>query len=210
MKTQFKFFLTIVLAVAVYACYPGGAEYVDELDTSISKYDPEYDWDALGSKTYSLPKNILHVKDGEVVDDPNRVHDENILKQMREELGKQGMTEAVADADTSLAIAIVILEQNNASTGWVPGGGWWGGWYPGYPGWGWGGWYPWYPVYYNYKTGSIIVEMADYEHRDIDNKTAPLVYSGVLDGLMQGSQSYAADRIERGIYELFNEMAPFK
>ncbi|MBS2210461.1 DUF4136 domain-containing protein [Carboxylicivirga mesophila] len=206
MKTHFNFLLAIGLLFSVYACYPGGAEYVDELDTSISKYDPAYDWDALDGKTYSLPEEILYVKDGEEVERPNRVHDENILKQMREELGKLGMNEA--DADTSLAIAIVIIEQNNSGAAWVPGGGWWGGWYPGYPGWGWGGWYPWYPVYYNYKTGSIIIEMADYESRDVEKKTAPLVYTGALDGLMQGSQSYTASRIERGIDELFNQ-APF-
>jgi hypothetical protein len=52
--------------------------------------------------------------------------------------------------------------------------------------------------------------MADFENRDMEKKTAPLVYSGVLDGLIQGSQDYAAWRIERGIDELFNEMQPFK
>ncbi len=208
MRTNFKFLMMIALALTVFACYPGGAEYVDELDTSISKYDPAYAWDALSGKTYALPEEIMYVKDGEEVDNPRRVHDAYIMAQMRQELNNLGMVEAVADADTSLAVAIVILEQNNSGAAWVPGGGWWGGWYPGYPGWGWGGYYPWYPVYYNYKTGSVIIEIADFENRDLVKKTAPLVYNGALDGLIQGSQDYASWRIERGIDELFNQ-APF-
>lgn len=208
MRTSFKLLMIVALSLTVFSCYPGGAEYVDELDTSISNYDTEYNWDALSGKTYSLPEEILYVKDGKEVENPNRVHDDKILTQISNELIKRGMTEA--NADTSLAIAIVILEQNNSGAAWVPGGGWWGGWYPWYPEWGWGGYYPWYPVYYNYKTGSIVIEMADFEKRDLVKKTAPLVYTGVLDGLIQGSQSYAASRIERGIDELFNEMQPFK
>lgn len=206
MKTKLNFLLATVIMFTVYACYPGGAEYVDELDTSISQYDKSYDWGDLDGKTYALPEEILYVKDGEEVEDPNRVHDANILAQMRQELGALGMTEAVND--TSLAVAIVIIEQNNSGAAWVPGGGWWGGWYPWYPGWGWGGYYPWYPVYYSYKTGSVVIEMADYESKNIQDETVPLVYTGVLDGLMQGSQQYAGERINNGIDELFNQ-APF-
>jgi hypothetical protein len=209
MKTKLNYLLAVIMALAVYSCYPGGAEYVDELDTSISKFDPEYNWNNFDGKTYSLPQEIVHVKDGEIVEDAERVHDADILAQISEELDNLGMKEAVAEADTSLALGIAIIEQNNTGAGWVPGGGWWGGWYPGYPpGWGWDPWYPWYPVYYNFKTGSIIIEMADYESRDMVKRTTPLVYSGALDGLMQGSKQYTSDRIERGIDELFNQ-APF-
>ncbi|WP_439183997.1 DUF4136 domain-containing protein [Carboxylicivirga taeanensis] len=206
MKTQMNYFLVIAYALMVFGCYPGGAEYVDELDTSISKYDKSYAWDALSGKTYALPEEIVYVKNGEIVDNPNRVHDDDILDQMHQKLDGLGMNEAVQD--TSLAIAIFILEQNNSGAAWIPGGGWWGGWYPGYPGWGWGGYYPWYPVYYSYKTGSVIIEMADFEQRNHDEQTAPLVYSGALDGLIQGSQDYTLQRIERGIDELFNQV-PF-
>ncbi|WP_430813268.1 DUF4136 domain-containing protein [Carboxylicivirga sp. RSCT41] len=206
MKTKLNFLLATALAFTVYACYPGGAEYVDELDTSISKFDPDYDFDNLSGETYALPEEILHIKDGDEVEDPDRVHDADILAQVTRELQALGMTEAVGD--TTLAVAIVIIEQNNSGAAWIPGGGWWGGWYPWYPGWGWGGYYPWYPVYYNFKTGSVVIEMADYQNKNLEEETVPLVYTGVLDGLIQGSQDYASFRIERGIDELFNQ-APF-
>jgi len=206
MKTRLNFIVAIALVFTVYACYPGGAEYVDELDTSISKYDPNYNFNDLNGKFYSIPDEILHIKDGEVVENPNGKHDAEILAQITAELNALGMTEATTD--TSLAVAVVIVEQNNTGAAWVPGGGWWGGWYPWYPGWGWGGYYPWYPVYYSYKTGSVLIEMADYENKNEVEETVPLVYSGALDGLLQGSDAYIGDRIERGIDELFNQ-APF-
>ena len=200
----------MALTLSVYACYPGGAEYVDELDTSISKYDNNYSWSALDGKTYALPENIVHVKNGKEVDPPKEgPHDEAILKQVKSELDAQGMIDATATAqDTALAVAIVIIEQNNSGAAWVPGGGWWGGYYPGYPGWGWGGYYPWYPVYYSYKTGSVVIEIADYANKNTVEETMPLIYTGVLDGLIQGSESYAGQRINNGIDELFNQV-PF-
>jgi hypothetical protein len=210
MKTRLNFFVCIALVFTVYACYPGGAEYVHELDTSISKYDPDYKWDQLNGKTYSMPEEIVYVEDGEIDDDPDRIHDDAIMAQIRKELNALGMEEAVADADTSLALGIAIIETNNSGAAWVPGGGWWGGWYPGYPpGWGWDPWYPWYPVYYSYKTGSVIIEMANNDARDNAKKTVPLVYSGALDGLLQGSTTNAGKRINNGIDELFNKMPPF-
>jgi len=208
MKTKTNLLLAATLSITMYACYPGGADYVHELDTSISKFDSKYftpDNDLTG-KTYSLPEEILYVKNGEENEEPNRKHDEAILSQMRTELDHLGMTEAVTD--TSIAVAITIIEQNNSGVIWVPGGGWWGGYYPPYPGWGWGGYYPWYPAYYNFKTGSIIIEMGDYENRNMIEETIPLIYGGALDGLLQGSDSNIGARIENGIDELFNQ-APF-
>jgi len=210
MKTKVNFLLVIALTFMAYACYPGGAEYVDELDTSISKYNNTYDWDNLDGKTYALPAEILHVKDGKEVDPPKEgPHDKDILKQIKSELDARGMIDATATAqDTAVAIAIVIIEQNNTGAAWIPGGGWWGG-YPWYPGWGWGGYYPWYPVYYSYKTGSVLIEMGDYANKDEEEETMPLVYTGVLDGLLQGNENYIGARIENGIDELFNKHEPF-
>ncbi|WP_430815960.1 DUF4136 domain-containing protein [Carboxylicivirga sp. RSCT41] len=206
MKTLQKSLTVLGIALLAYACYPGGAEYLEELDTSISKYDPGYTWNDLDGKYYYLPDEILHIKDGEEVEDPDRNYDEDILNQVNQHLANLGLEPAVADQDTSLAIAIAIIEQNNYGAAWIPGGGWWGGWYPWYPGWGWGGYYPWYPVYYNYKTGSVVIEMADQTLKNSDKP--PLVYAGFLDGLLQGSQSNIGARIERGIDELFDQV-PF-
>ncbi len=50
--------------------------------------------------------------------------------------------------------------------------------------------------------------MADYTNKNVTEETIPLIYTGVLDGLMQGSQNYAGTRIKNGINELFNQ-APF-
>ncbi|GEM_PF-3211149 len=208
MKTYVNFLMVIMLVFTVFACYPGGAEYVDELDTSITKFDPDYNFNQLEGKYYHLPKQITHIKDGKKEDDPDRTFDAKIMAQVKKHLEEdEGLLPAEGVVDTTLAVGITIIKQNNMGVGWIPGGGWWGGWYPGYPGWGWGGYYPWYPVYYNFKTGSVVIEMASYEKKE--NKLPPLVYSGVLDGLMQGSDKYTEDRIYRGIEEVFNHQ-PFE
>ncbi|WP_430810844.1 MULTISPECIES: DUF4136 domain-containing protein [unclassified Carboxylicivirga] len=208
MKTLLKLMIIPALMIAVSSCYPGGAEYVDELDTSISKYDPDYGWNNLDGAHYYLPDEILHIKNGEENEKPDRTHDEAILAKIRYHLEEiEGMQPAVANVDTALAMAVTIIEQNNQSVGWIPGGGWWGGWYPWYPDWGWGGYYPWYPVYYNYKTGSVVVEIADFNKKE--SKQPPLVFIGVLDGLMQGSKDYASYRLDRGLDEVFSH-PPFE
>lgn len=212
MKTKFQFVLIVALALIIPSCYPGGAEYVDELDTSISQYSPDYDWDNIRGLTYTMPDEIRHIKDGDDVDDPDNTYDADIINQINSEMQSLGMTLVDgSDEDAiDIVLAITMIEQNNSGSTWVPGGGWWGGWYPGWgPGWGWG-YYPWYPVYYNFKTGSVLIHMGDFKNRteDGDKEIVPPIYEGAIDGLLQGSTDYIGERIERGIDELFNQ-APF-
>ncbi|MCU4175695.1 DUF4136 domain-containing protein [Carboxylicivirga sp. N1Y90] len=205
MRTKMNFLAIAALIFMVNACYPGGAEYVDELDTTISKFDPNYKWNTLDVKTYIMPEAILHLKDGDPVDDPNDEYDAEIMKQVRENMNAQGLEEYEGEdpSQANLIVALTLIEQNNTGAAWYPGGGWWGGWYPGYPGWGWGGYYPWYPVYYNYKTGSFMMELGNMEAAEDDE--VPSIYIGAVDGLLQGSTEYLQNRIDRGIDELFNQ-----
>lgn len=213
MKTKTKFLLFAAIAIFASSCYPGGAKYVDELDTSISKYNPEYAWDAIGGKTYTMPEEIRHIKDGDDVEDPDRKYDDDIIVQVNKNMQRLGfvLVDGSNQDEVDIVVALTLIEQNNRGASWVPGGGWWGGWYPGWgPGWGWGGYYPWYPVYYNYKTGSTLIHMGDFKNREvIDGKEiVPPIYEGAVDGLIQGSSQYIGNRIERGIDELYNQ-APF-
>ncbi len=212
-RTKTKFLLFAALAIFVSSCYPGGAKYVDELDTSIGKYDPAYEWNAISGKNYTMPDEIRHIKDGEDVEDPDRKYDADIIAQVNTNMQRLGfqLVDGSNQDEVDVVVALTLIEQNNRGASWVPGGGWWGGWYPGWgPGWGWGGYYPWYPVYYNYKTGATLIHMGDFKNREtIEGKEiVPPIYEGAVDGLIQGSSAYIADRIERGIDELYNQ-APF-
>lgn len=210
---KMKFLLFAVITIITYSCYPGGAEYVDELDTSISRFSPDYDWNNLSGKNYTMPDEIRHIKDGEDIEDPDGTHDDDIIAQINSKLQAQGMVlvDGSNQDEVDIVVAITLIEQNNRGASWVPGGGWWGGWYPGWgPGYGWGGYYPWYPVYYNYKTGSVLIHKGDFKNRfEEDGKEiVPPIYEGAIDGLLQGSSDYIGNRIERGISELYNQ-APF-
>nr|WP_321453224.1 DUF4136 domain-containing protein [uncultured Carboxylicivirga sp.] len=208
MKTNFIIALTTICILLLNSCYPGGAEYVDELDTSISRFDPDYNWNNLEGKTYTMPEKIRHIKDGKDVTDPEMTYDEDILEQVNREMQNLGLTMVDgSDQDNiDIVVAITLIEQNNSGSTWIPGG-WWGGWYPGWD-WGWGGGYPWYPVYYSYKTGSVLIHMGNFKDRNTTEDKVPPIYEGAIDGLLQGNIQYIGDRIERGIDELYNQ-APF-
>ena len=65
-------------------------------------------------------------------------------------------------------------------------GGWWGGPFNPY--------YPWYPVsVYSYRTGSVVVEMVSTAKRNDDKVN--VVWTGIADGLLQGSNSFVLNRV---------------
>ncbi len=211
MQTKINFLRCIIIAFIITSCYPGETEYIDEADISISYYEPDYNWDSFAEKSFTLPENIRHIIDNEDVDDQESTYDEDILTQISEELQNKGLTLVNSSNmdDVDIIVAVTIIEQNNTSAFWYPGY-WWDSWYPFWGGgWYWG-YYPWYPAYYNFKTGSVLIHMGDFENRitDSNTDTIPPIYEGAVNGLLQGSTNNISTRIKNGIDELFNQ-APF-
>ena len=86
---------------------------------------------------------------------------------------------------------------------WYPGWGYWYPGYPGYPGYPWYPSYPWYPGYVSsYSTGTLMVEMADLERFDPENRTLGFVWKGLADGLLVKSSS-TRTRLEKQINQMF-------
>jgi hypothetical protein len=91
-------------------------------------------------------------------------------------------------------------------TGYVPG-------YPWYPGWGWGPWYPGYPWYpgwtpgytYSYDTGTIVIDMFDFETWDHDTGDIDVIWTGGMNGILSSSSSYNSDRVQGGIRQAFEQ-----
>ncbi len=213
MKKRFLLAIATSLAFLIFSCYPGGPEYINDLDTAISVYDSDYNWASISEKTYAIPDDIRHIKDGEDIDSPDETNDAKIISKINEELQSIGLTlvDATDTASIDVVVTITIIEQNNTGSTWYPGGGWWGGWYPGWgPGWGWGDYYPWYPVYYSYKTGTVLIQKGDFKNREVVNgkEIVPPIYEGAIDGLLQGNTLQIGQRIENGIDDLYNQ-APF-
>jgi len=201
-------FLTIAIMGLLYSCYPKGAEYVDELDVVISKYDS----DNFRKGTFAMPDEVTYLKDGKLDEDHSHDKDGQLLGLIEQHYKANGfeLVDAGNPKDTTFIIIVEVLETTNAGYVWPPygpGWGYWDPWYPWYPG-GWYPGYPWYPSYYSYKTGTVRVQMGDWEKKDEANDKLMFVYLGALNGLMQGSEGYLDARVKEGIDQLFNQ-APF-
>jgi hypothetical protein len=117
-----------------------------------------------------------------------------------------------------------------SGTVYYPPGWWWG--YPGYgwgyPGWGWGGWpgYGWgggYGYSYQYKIGTIVLEMVDGESfrafeawqesnpgglpQSSANEVPGLLirWMAQIDGYITSSLEYNQERAQRGMDEAFTQ-----
>lgn len=89
---------------------------------------------------------------------------------------------------------------------WWPGGGWWGGWYPGYPGWG-PCYYCGYPPtvsYSKYQVGTVISDMFDMRQF---NTTPPEEFDpswiAINRGLLSKNSDFNASRVVTGIKQAF-------
>ena len=202
MKTMkyFNLFLTIAIMGLLYSCYPKGAEYVDELDVVISKYDS----DNFKVGTFAMPDSVVYLKDGKLDEEHPHDKDGELLSQIEDGFSTNGF-ELVDEVDDNTAFIVVVevLESTNVGYIWPP----YGGWYPWYPG-GYYPWYPWGPSYYSYQTGTVRVHLGDWKNRDEANDKIKYVYLGAINGLMQGSSSYIDARVKAGIDQLFSQ-APF-
>jgi len=224
MKTMryLNFILILAITGLMYSCYPKGAEYVDELDAYISKYDPdffnEHAADTIAKyNTFALPDEVSYFKDGKPAEDPDHKFDAAVLDDIKNKMISKGFS-YTDGTDTSLVVSVESHELTNGGYIYPPDWGYWDPWYPGYPGGGWypwypwypGGWYPWYPSYYTFQTGTLIINIGNMDKvEDIhDTVRVPVIYIGAIDGLLQGSDQYIKDRIDKGIDQLFQQ-APF-
>ena len=203
MKKTLSYLMILVLPVILISCYPGGAEYVDELDVVGTKYDEQFDFSK--AKTYALPDTIYEIKDSDdpsenvpVRKDLNKVIVNTIVQNMTD-LGYTRLT------DTLNGFPDVFVMPFVTSTTYVG-----YNWYP-YWGWGWGwGWYypPGWGSTYSYETGTLFIDMLDSKSYDEEDNTYQAVWHAGCNGLVQGSDQYKNERVERMINQSF-EQSPY-
>ncbi len=191
-----------ILAVFVLldACYPQGAEFVDELDLVMTVYDEDYDFGS--RKTYAINDEIPLIGTEEPMDEEQA---EFILDEINTQMANRDYDLVAQDAVPAPDIVILVgaLKVKTTVVG-CGGGGWWGY----YPGWG----YPggcWYPVGYSYSTGSIFITLWDKDSVPVgDNDSTPPEWEVGINGVLQGSQSSINARIEKAIGQAF-EQSPY-
>jgi hypothetical protein len=226
--------LIIVTAGVVSSCYPVDDLLVEDLDVAATLYDKAYYSPETGANkfnelmTFEVVDTIVHIIAPGDEDNISRTYDDFVLEQVRLNMLKLGFVE---EPDPELnpadvAVTVSALSSEHEVYYWYP---YWG-WY-----WGYGGYYPyadadadsyaevpsknkdtgstyyyyypWYPysTYYTYQSGSILMEMVDVARIDPEVEEIPVIWAGIVNGVVESSETPMKERISKGIDQCFDQ-----
>jgi len=210
MTIQLRYLLFVCLLPFLWACYPKGAEYIDELDLVYTNYDPNTDFSV--KKTYSIPDSVIKIT-GEHYDDPDgngkpqfvkATYSSVILNQLKKDMGLIGWT--LVDKSDHPDVVLLVSTTTTTNLYYYYDWGYWGWYYPGYnPGWGW--YYPgyYYPPYITgYRSGSVFVQMVD-NGNTVNGENIPVLWSCIINGLAEGSTADITYRTQLNIDKAFSQ-----
>jgi len=198
MKRLLILLLTGLFAQFMVSCYPEGADKIQDYDVAMTNYDKSVDFTTFS--TFSIADTIVYFSnDKETV--LSHQFDQRIVDLVTQNFENRGYTLVDTSAHPSFVVTISAFSNINYAyyvDNWYNNWSWYWGW--------WGGpfspYYPWYPVsVYSYRTGSVAIDMISTENRT-DNK-ANVVWTGIADGLLQGSNSFIQNRLDRQINQCF-------
>ncbi len=207
MKRLLILLLTGLLIQLVVSCYPEGADNIEDYDVAITNYDKGADFSNF--TTFSIPDTIVYFSNDNSGYVPIHAFDDAIIQTITENfeaLGYEKIADPTAATPASDLPSFVVTVSafsnvnyayfvdnwyNNWNWYW---GSWWGGPFSPY--------YPWYPVsVYTYQTGSVVIEMVSTTPRSDDKVN--VIWTGIADGLLQGSNASILNRIETQINQCF-------
>ena len=188
----------LLLALAMWSCYPGGPENIADTDLVFTYYDQGADFGSV--RTFFMPDKVFVREGSEATEDS---FDSLILSDVVRNMEALGY-DRVTDPQNNRPDSVVIVSKVKTEyswVGWVPGYPWYPGW--GYPGWGWYG--PWYPVGGSYSTGTVFIEFASADDVNVPEKQVNASLSGVINGILGTSSSATATRITTSIDQAFKQ-----
>ena len=182
-------------------CYPNSSKSVQDFDT-VTTYHNSTDVDYGSYTRFSIMDSVLKPsqdEDGEWVNN-NGQFDQQIVSRVKQQMEARNY---VYEADPiSNGTDLKIICKVSSSTTYVI--------YSYYPSYGGcyycGGWYyPWYPVnnVSSYSQGSAIIDISDPADLDPGTGAEAVVWTGVVNGLLEGSDSGKSQRIDEGIVQAF-------
>ncbi len=193
-----------LFVVSIEACTPSDLDYISDYDVVYTNYDKQFNF--TGINTYFMPDSVVHVvPPGE---DADHRFDAQILATLKANLDALGWTRLAVDGGNKADVVVLPLANKTAYAscayycwycywGWYPGWGYyppiWG------PGWGWG--YPADIVCTTYSTGTVAVNITN-PNTAADDKL-PVVWMGIMNGLLEGSDASVNDRIDKSINQMF-------
>jgi len=179
MKRRTISFIAVLSVLLLWGCYPGGAEYAEDLDVVVTHHNPEYNFAA--KATYAMPDSIVRIT-GDIQEDDDPVFIPNaiatvILGIIEDNMENLGWTRVDIDENPDLMLTPASWETTTIYyyyDYWY----WWYGYYPGY------GW-PYYPPVYvsSYTTGSLMMNLMD--KNELSANGHPIAqWTGLLNGIM--------------------------
>jgi hypothetical protein len=205
-----KLMFLILLVAVISGCYPGGPEYIADLDLITTNYSPEY-WENDSALTYYMPDSlgwIIDRDDPENNEELERDYDQFILDEVAANMLALGYTRLDTIDDQNQPDLIVFtqaLAVRNTTITYVPGYPWWNCYYPYWCGYWY--YYPWgyRPLTYSYETGTIIIEIADLNNIDSENQLIEVVWNAGINGLLRSSESGNQQFVSSSIEKAFNQ-----
>lgn len=202
------------LLIAMVGCYPNSQEYTSDYDLIGAVRSPDFDFNT--ASTFALPDSIVFIKDEDdsktyITDDQEK----QIIANVRGHFISMGWVDssyAVVDTLPDVVVTITGIATKYSGSYWNYWGWYGGGWYGGYPGYGWGGgYYPGYgyPTYYEYTTGTIILDMVDWKNIEeyVDTEKNPFVWGGAMNGLVNRTP-VSISKVNESIDKMF-ELSPY-
>ncbi len=195
-----KILLILPCLALLWGCYPGGADYVDQLDIVLSNYSQDNDFSKM--KTYAMSDSIVKVTDDQLL--TQFIKQSNaalITSRIRQNMAAYGWTEVDESQSPDVVILNAAMETTYISYYYS----YWG-WY----GYGGGLYYPYYPPYYStYTTGSLLVQMLDVKNLGPEDQ-GTMVWTGLINGLMSGSSASFSTRVNKSLDQLFAQSTYLK
>ena len=192
MKRLFIFGVCALVVLCMASCYPEGPDYVHEKDIALTHYDEKADFSTL--KTFVIPDSVVYVQgDSNATGLANELKEEilSLVKQNFEAYNYQLLTDEEAEAQTP-DFVVTVTAFATPTFSYNTWGHYWG-WYPGYSG----------GYYYAYDKGTVVIDMLDAKKADKETKRVPVLWTGMVDGILAGNQNYLAERLEKNINQCF-------
>jgi hypothetical protein len=184
MKKHALIFSLALSGLFLWGCYPGGVEYVDDMDVVATYHNPDYDF-AAQTGTYFMPDKIVNINgnlvEGEAPEFIKEQYARPILNQIEADMDKLGWTRVKATDSITLpaGVNLILLPSAVTSTTIVYYYDYWSYWY--------GGYYPYYGGGYttSYTTGTLLMTLIDKSQVDYVGK-AVTQWNGAINGLLTG------------------------
>jgi hypothetical protein len=207
MNKPIQLFAFVGLLFCLAGCYRDEPVYTSDLDLVITNYQKDFNFAAKG--TFSLPDSVVLIS-SENFDGSNDyakpAYANTILAKIRSNMIQNHWVEVDKSANPDVIILPSVSQTTNIF--YYYNYGYWDWYYPGsyYPG-GWGWYYPGYyfpPTASSYKSGSVFIQMTD-PSGSAGSDQLPVVWTCIINGLLEGSTSGIQARIGSTIDQAFTQ-----